>query len=62
MVDQGTWAPAPTSYAYQWYRNGKGVTGATRSTYKLTTSDRGRDITVKVTTKKIGCASGTATT
>ena len=63
-MDEGTWTPAPTSYAYQWYRNGKWRHGATRSTYRLTTSDRGRgrDITVKVTVKKIGCTTGTATT
>ncbi|WP_406840766.1 hypothetical protein ACICHK_39495 [Streptomyces sp. AHU1] len=56
-----TWAPAPTAYGYQWYRNGKAITGAIKSTYKLTTADRGRDITVKVTAKKTGCTSGTAT-
>jgi hypothetical protein len=48
-----TWKPTP-SFSYQWYRNGAKITGATKSTYKLTTSDKGKKITVKVTGKKSG--------
>ena len=54
-ADHGTWSPAPTGYGYQWYRNGKAISSATKSTYKLTSSDRTRDITVKVTAKRTGC-------
>ena len=50
---RGTWSPTP-SYSYQWYRSGVKITGATKSTYKLTTSDKGKKITVKVTGKKTG--------
>lgn len=54
----GTWSPAPTSFTYQWYRAGVAISGATGSTYKLTTYDQGKTITVKVT----GVRSGYATT
>ena len=49
----GTWKPTP-SYSYQWYRNGAKIKGATKSTYKLATKDKGKKITVKVTGKKSG--------
>ena len=51
----GTWKPTP-SYSYQWYRNGAKIKGATKSTYKLATKDKGKKITVKVTGKKSGYA------
>lgn len=43
-----------TSWRYQWYRSGKAISGATKSSYKLTKSDRGRSITVRVTYYHIG--------
>ncbi|MFD5521129.1 glycoside hydrolase Chb [Streptomyces sp. NPDC127066] len=57
----GTWSPAPTSYGYQWYRSCTAITGATKATYTLTASDKDKKTTVKVTAKKTGCTSGTAT-
>ncbi len=39
---------APT-LKYQWLRNGKNIKGATASTYKLVSADRGKQISVKVT-------------
>ena len=47
-VDHGTWTPTP-EFATRWYRNGKSISGATKETYKLTKSDVGKTITVKVT-------------
>lgn len=51
-------APAP-SFTYQWYRDNPAdstpaakITGATSSTYTLTSSDRGREITVQVVMKR----------
>lgn len=44
----GTWDPEPT-FSYRWYRSGSSISGATKSTYKLTKSDAGKTITVKVT-------------
>lgn len=50
----GTWSPAPVTLAYQWYRSGAAITGATAAAYKLTTTDRGTTITVVVTGTKPG--------
>ncbi|MGW3664754.1 hypothetical protein [Streptomyces sp. NPDC005141] len=36
------------------------IPGATQSTYQLTSSDRSRDITVKVAAKRTGHTNGTA--
>ncbi|MGC4174964.1 hypothetical protein [Demequina sp.] len=45
----GTWKPTPTKLTYQWYRNGVAIKSATKSTYRLTSSDKGKKVTVKVT-------------
>jgi hypothetical protein len=50
----GTWKPAPVTLKYQWLRNGKAIKGATRASYLLTASDKGKKITVKVTGSKPG--------
>lgn len=44
----GTWDPKP-KFSYRWYRSGSSISGATKATYKLTKSDAGKTITVKVT-------------
>lgn len=49
----GTWSPSAT-LTYQWYRNGKAVSGATKSTYTTKSTDGGAKFTVKVTAKKSG--------
>ena len=53
-VHRGTWSPTATTYTYRWYRNGVAISGATHTTYKLTTSDKGKQIIVKVTGAKSG--------
>ncbi|MFE4634552.1 hypothetical protein ACFRJ1_14435 [Streptomyces sp. NPDC056773] len=60
-VSRGTWTPAPTSYDYQWYADGKTITGATRTTFTPTGAQRGQRITVKVTAHRTGHLAGTAT-
>lgn len=50
----GTWSPAATTYTYQWYRSGAAISGATASTYKLTSTDAGKTMTVRVTGVKTG--------
>ncbi|MFD4502123.1 Tat pathway signal protein [Streptomyces sp. NPDC058457] len=57
----GTWSPAATSYTYQWYANGKAISGATRSTLTLKAAQKGKKITVKVTAHRTGHQDGTAT-
>lgn len=41
---------ATNTVKYQWLRNGVAITGATKSTYTLTTSDRGKNISLRITT------------
>ena len=50
----GNWGPPPVTLAYQWYRSGTAISGATAASYKLDSSDTGRNITVKVTGSKTG--------
>lgn len=49
----GSWTTGAT-FAYQWYASGSAITGATRSTLKLGTEQKGRSITVRVTGSKDG--------
>lgn len=50
----GTWGPAPVALSYQWLRDGKAITGATKSIYTLTAADRGHKVGVRVTGTKSG--------
>lgn len=52
----GSWKPAGVTFSYQWYRNGKRISGATKATYKLTRASKGKRITVRVTGRKAGYA------
>ncbi len=36
---EGSWSNSPTAYAFQWYRNGAPIAGATSSTYLLSSGD-----------------------
>ncbi|MFD3452231.1 hypothetical protein ACFWVC_08615 [Streptomyces sp. NPDC058691] len=58
---RGTWTPTPASYRYQWYANGKAISGATKSTLVLKSAQRGKKITVKVSAVLSGHSNGTAT-
>jgi len=60
-ASKGTWSPSPSGYSYRWLRNGKSITGATRSKYKLTSKDRGKRISVRVTVTKAGYTTISAT-
>ncbi|WP_406731332.1 hypothetical protein [Streptomyces sp. NBC_01794] len=57
----GTWTPTPSSYAYQWYADGRAIKGATGSSLKPASAERGKKITVKVTARRTGHSDGTAT-
>ncbi|MET7860911.1 hypothetical protein ABZS81_27640 [Streptomyces sp. NPDC005318] len=57
----GIWVSAATSYAYQWYANGKAIAGATTSSLTLKSAQSGQKVTVKVTARRTGHASGSAT-
>lgn len=47
-VSTGSWSPRPR-FSYQWYRDGEPISRATRTSYRLTSSDVGSRITVAVT-------------
>ena len=47
-VRTGSWSPRPR-FSYQWYRDGEPISRATRTSYRLTSSDVGSRITVAVT-------------
>ena len=49
----GTWSPTPT-FQYRWLRDGSPISGATASTYALTSSDVGKSVSVRVTGSKSG--------
>ena len=66
-ASQGTWTNSPSSYAFQWQRcdsagnNCSSISGATASSYVLTTVDVGSTIRIRVTaSNSAGSASATS--
>jgi len=57
---RGTWTSG-SKITYQWYANNKKIAGATASTFKVTTAQKGKTITVKVTGSKTGYTTVTKT-
>lgn len=45
----GRWTNSPTSYRYQWNRNGTAIAGATGSTYKVQAIDEGSTLSCTTT-------------
>ncbi len=60
-VSNGTWTNSPTSYAYQWQRDGVDISGATSTTYTLLLGDLGKTITPIVTASNGAGATDTPT-
>ena len=56
----GSWSPSGVTLKYQWLRDGYIISGATKTSYTLTTADVGKAITISVTGSKSGFASRTA--
>lgn len=57
---RGTWAQLGHTFSYRWLRDGRAITGATRTTYTTTRADRGHLITFQVTAKRTGFPTVTA--
>ncbi|WP_156162192.1 hypothetical protein [Demequina iriomotensis] len=53
--------PSGTAFRYQWLRDGKAITGATKKTFTLRHKDMGHKVTVKVTASKPGYTTRTLT-
>jgi hypothetical protein len=59
----GTWDNEPTSYTYQWKRNGSNILSATANTYTIVAADVSQSITCTVTAiNDAGSASATSNT
>jgi hypothetical protein len=58
---KGTWRAPRHSFRYQWLRNGKKISGATKTRYTLTRKDRRAKISVRVSAKRSGYPTVTAT-
>jgi len=58
----GTWNHHPTSYGYQWRRNGTAIAGATGSTYTVASGDLAATISCAVTATNLAGTSGAAVT
>ncbi len=46
-----TWSNGPTSFVYQWLRNGAGIGLATSETYKVVSADQGQTLSCRVIAK-----------
>jgi len=57
----GAWGPVGVKLSYRWYRNGKKIVGATQKTYRLTTRDSKKKITVAVIGRTAGSPAVTRT-
>lgn len=51
---KGAWTPRPPAYRYQWLRNGKVIKNATKASYRLTTKDRRKKMSVRVSVQRPG--------
>lgn len=59
----GTWTNSPTSYSYQWQRDGVDIPGATSSSYSAVTADIGPVLRCRVTaTNSSGSVSAISST
>lgn len=58
---KGRWTAPGHTYSYQWLRNGKAIKKATKTSYRLTKKDRRKKISLRVTAKRPGYPSVSAT-
>jgi hypothetical protein len=57
----GSYPTTRASMSFQWKRNGVAIKGATKSTYKLVSADRGKKLSVTATAKRYGYTTGSTT-
>ncbi|MFI2490386.1 hypothetical protein ACH47X_25980 [Promicromonospora kroppenstedtii] len=53
-VTRGTWSPTPSSFSFQWYADGRPISGATTSRYTLKGTDYKKEITVSARSYRAG--------
>jgi len=61
-VTAGTWSPAATKITYQWFIGSTKVAGATKSSFTVPSSAKGKTVHCVVTASATGYANGTYTT
>lgn len=61
-VSNGTWPQKISKYTYKWLRSGTAISGATKPSYKVTSKDKGKKISVVVTVTPTYFAVSSATT
>jgi len=61
-VRRGTWTSSPTSYRYQWLKDGVVIRGAVATTFRVPSSMRGHRLSCRVSAFRAGFAPGVATT
>lgn len=55
-VTVGSWSPRPT-FRYQWFANGRKISSkSTKASFRLTSRQKGKRITVRVTGTRTGYA------
>ena len=54
VASKGRWSALGHRFGYQWLRNGKAISGATKTSYKLTTKDRTKRISLRVQATRAG--------
>lgn len=59
-ADVGGWSTGGLTFAYQWFRDGGALTGATARTYTVQPGDAGHAITFQVTASRVGYLPATA--
>lgn len=60
-VHKGSWSPQPTAFHYQWLRDGRPITGETRSFYQVRAEDRGHTVSARVSATAPWYVAGVAT-
>jgi hypothetical protein len=61
ITGAGAWTNSPTSYTYQWKRDGVAITGATSITYTPVAADVGHQLTITVIASNAAGSSAPAT-
>ncbi len=61
-VSKGAWSADRVTATYQWFRDGKRISGATSSTYRLGRADVGKRMSVTVTARATGYLSASVPT
>ena len=60
-LSTGAWLPAPSTFTFQWNRDGVPIAGEKGTTYDIVPPDRGHTISVTVTAKLAGFTSASRT-